>query len=110
MADNQSVALAILVASETPNYYSGMLPSLFTIATFTGSDEEKAQHTIRWIRRGEVQGTAQAVLLSVAASVLSENPWPFILTMVMVTWYLSQYEYALREGLRNGPAMDMDNQ
>lgn len=108
--DKQAVALSVIIAAEVPNYYSGLLPSLFTIATFSGGDQDKADHTRRWIRRGEAQGTAQAVVLSVAASILSEDPWPFVLSMAMVFYYLYQYEYALRLGLAEGPAIDMDAQ
>jgi hypothetical protein len=108
--DKQSVALSVIIAAEVPNYYSGLLPSLFTIATFSGGDEDKQQHTVAWIRRGETQGTLQAVVLSVAASILSGDAWPFILSMGMVVYYLYQYEHALRMGLRNGPGIDMDKQ
>lgn len=108
--DAQKLALSVIIAAEVPNYYSGLLPSLFTIATFTGSDAEKAAHTVRWIRRGEAQGTMQAVALSVAASILSEDPWPFILSMAMVVYYLYQYETALRSGLASGPGINMDQQ
>src|SRR5208282_2985599 len=108
--DPQKVALAVIIAAEVPNYYSGLLPSLFTIATFSGGDDEKAEHTVRWIRRGECQGTAQAIFLSVAAAILSEDPWPFILSMGMCGYYLYQYEHALRAGLASGPGIDMDKQ
>jgi hypothetical protein len=100
----------VIIAAEVPNYYSGLLPSLFTIATFSGGDEDKADHTRMWIRRGETQGTLQAIVLSVAASVLAEDPWPFILSMGMVIYYLYQYEYALRLGLSAGPGIDMAEQ
>lgn len=109
-ADKQSVALSVIIAAEVPNYYSGLLPSLFTIATFSGGDQDKVAHTVKWIRRGEIQGTMQAVVLSVAASILSDDAWPFILSMGMVGYYLYQYEYALRLGLAEGPAVDMDDQ
>jgi hypothetical protein len=108
--ESQDVAMAVIIAAEVPNYYSGLLPSLFTIATFSGGDDEKAAHTVKWIRRGEVQGTLQAVGLSIAASVLSESPVPFILSMAMVGYYLYQYEYALRLGLAEGPGMNMAGQ
>lgn len=106
----QSVALAVIIAAEVPNYFSGLLPSLFTIATFSGGDQGKADHTRRWIRRGEMQGTLQAAVLSVAASILAEDPWPFLLSAGMVVYYLHQYEYALRLGLSDGPGIDMDAQ
>lgn len=110
MADTQTVAMSVIIAAEVPNYYSGLLPSLFTIATFSGGDGSKAEHTVKWIRRGEVQGTLQAIGLSVAAAILTNDPWPFILSMAMVVYYLYQYEYALRLGLADGPALDMDAQ
>jgi hypothetical protein len=106
--ESTDVALAVIIAAEVPNYYSGLLPSLFTIATFSGG--ESTDHTLYWIRRGEVQGTIQAVALSVAAAVLAENPWPFILSMAMVVYYLYQYEYALRLGLSSGPGLSMAGQ
>ena len=59
MAESRShmqVALTVLVVAEIPNFWSGFLPSLFTIATFSGGDEAKVQHTKRWIRRGEIAG------------------------------------------------------
>jgi hypothetical protein len=60
-------ALTVLVVAEIPNFWSGFLPSLFTIATFSKGDQEKMDHTKRWIRRGEIQAMGLSVALGVAA-------------------------------------------
>src|SRR5215831_15495940 len=96
---HMDVALTVLVVSEIPNFWSGFLPSLFTIATFSGGDEDKAKHTKRWIRRGEIQATGLSVALGISASLLAEQPWPFIGVMLLVIYLAYQYEHALRLGL-----------
>lgn len=107
---HEQVALTVLVVSEIPNFWSGFLPSLFTIATFSGGDVEKAMHTKRWIRRGEIQATGLSIALGISASLLAEEPWPFLGVLFLVGYLAYQYEHALRLGLSNGPALDMANQ
>ena len=107
---SQDVALTVLTVAEVPNFCSGFLPSLFTIATFSGGDEEKAAHTKQWIRRGELQASGLSIALGVAAAVLAEEPWPFIGVLGMCAYLAYQYEHALRMGLSDGPGMDMANQ
>ena len=104
---HMQVALTVLVVSEVPNFWSGFLPSLFTIATFSGGDAEKAAHTKRWIRRGEIQATGLSLALGVSAAILAEEPWPFIGVVVLILYLVYQYEHALRLGLNDGPGMDM---
>ncbi len=104
------VALTVLVVSEVPNFWSGFLPSLFTIATFSGGDPEKAAHTKRWIRRGEIQAAALSIGLGVSASLLAEEPWPFIGVAFLICYLGYQYEHALRLGLDSGLNIDMQNQ
>lgn len=106
----QDVALTVLTVAEVPNFWSGFLPSLFTIATFSGGDEEKAAHTKQWIRRGELQASGLSIALGIAAAVLAEEPWPFVGVLAMCGYLAYQYEHALRQGLDNGPGMDMANQ
>jgi hypothetical protein len=113
MAQNRSteqVALTVLVVSEVPNFWSGFLPSLFTIATFSGGDEEKAAHTKRWIRRGEIQATGLSLALGISASLLAGEPWPFIGVAVLILYLAYQYEHALKLGLSDGLKVDMDAQ
>lgn len=107
---HESVALTVLVVAEVPNFWSGFLPSLFTIATFSGGDEEKAAHTKRWIRRGEIQAVGLSVALGISASLLAEEPWPFIGVAFLIVYLGYQYEHALKLGLDSGLMMDIDSQ
>lgn len=108
MADNslQGLGLAVLVWFEVPNMYSGLLPSLFTISTFTGGDEDKRAHAEKWIRKGEIQATALSLILGAGASALAHSPWPLLGAMAMCAYLLWQYESALRGG-QDGPGLDM---
>lgn len=110
MADTQDIALTVLVVAEVPNFWSGFLPSLFTIATFSGGDEAKANHTKQWIRRGEIQATGLSVALGISASLLAKKPWPFIGVLILIGYLAWQYENALRLGLSSGPSLDMAGQ
>jgi hypothetical protein len=87
--------------------YSGMLPSLFTISTFSGGDEAKQAHTKKWIRRGEIQATAMSLILGAGASALAGSPWPVLATAGMCAYLLWQYERALTGGNREGLGLDM---
>lgn len=105
---NEQIALTVLVVSEVPNFWSGFLPSLFTIATFSGGDEKKAEHTKRWIRRGEIQALGLSLALGIAASILAEEPWPFVGVIAMCMFLIYQYENALRMGCKQGLNLDME--
>lgn len=105
---SQDIALTVLVVSEVPNFWSGFLPSLFTIATFSKGDDEKIAHTKTWIRRGEIQAATLTVALGLAASVLAEEPWPFIGVLIMGFYLAYQYEKALKLGTQDGLGLDMD--
>lgn len=107
---SEQVALTVLVVAEVPNFWSGFLPSLFTIATFSGGDDEKTSHTKKWIRRGEIQATGLSVALGISASLLAGEPWPFIGVVLLIIYLAYQYEHALTLGLNDGPKLDMANQ
>lgn len=100
----------LLAMGEAPNFYSGFLPSLFTIATFTGDSEEKAEHTKRWIRRGEIQATGMTLIVGAATSLISGTPWPLLGMFLMAIYLVSQYEFALRKGQKDGLGMDIAGQ
>lgn len=106
----EAVALTVLVIAEIPNFWSGFLPSLFTIATFSGGDAAKAAHTKQWIRRGEFQAIGLSLSLGLAATFLAEEPWAFLGTIAMCAYLAWQYENALKMGISNGPGMDMAGQ
>ena len=108
--DTSGLGLGLILAMEVPNLYSAPLPSKFTIATFAGGDPEKVEHTRKWIRSGEIEGTIQAILLGIGGSFLTKNPLPFILVMVMVAWKLYSYEDALRGGIMDGLNLNMNGQ
>lgn len=103
----EAIGLTILTAFEVPNLYSGLLPSQFTIATFSGGDDGKRQHTTHWIRKSEIQATAMSLILGAGASVLAKSPYPFLATAMMCGYLLWQYETALRRGMESGPGMNM---
>lgn len=108
---NASAAgMFLLAMGEAPNFYSGFLPSLFTIATFTGDSEEKAQHTKRWIRRGEVQATGMTLIVGAATSLISNSPWPLVGMTIMAIYLVSQYEMALSKGMKDGLKLDISSQ
>lgn len=100
--DAKGAGLFLLAMGEAPNFYSGFLPSLFTIATFTGDSEQKEAHTKFWIRRGEVQATGLTLAVGAATSLLSESPWPFIGMFLMACYLIFQYERALSGGISDG--------
>jgi hypothetical protein len=107
---HQDIALTVLVIAEVPNFWSGFLPSLFTIATFSAGDDDKAAHTKRWIRRGEIQAAGLSLALGISASLLAGEPWPFI-GVIFISLYLAyQYENALKLGLMTGPGLNMAQQ
>lgn len=103
----QGVGFAIVLAFEVPNLFSGLLPSKFTIATFTGQGEERAAHTKRWIRDGEAQATLMSLALAVGGTLLTRSPLPLLFSLAMIAWLLAQYEHALRAGLAGGLKLDM---
>lgn len=102
--------IAILIAFETPNLFSGFLPSLFTISTFTGSDAAKQAHTKKWIRKGEVQAGAVSLMLGIGGTIITDTPWPLLLTIGMIAWLVFNYEQALKKGCADGPGIDIDRQ
>lgn len=106
----QDIALTVLVVAEVPNFWSGFLPSLFTIATFSGGDADKAAHTKQWIRRGEMQAAGLSIALGISASLLAEEAWPFVGVLAMIAYLAYQYEHALKLGCSDGPGIDMANQ
>ena len=110
MAPGAGAGLFLLAMGEAPNFYSGFLPSLFTIATFTGDSEEKANHTKKWIRRGEIQATGMTLIVGAATSMISKSPDPIIGMALMALYLVTQYEMALRKGLSEGLGMDISGQ
>lgn len=104
----EGLGLSFLVAFEVPNLFSGLLPSLFTISTFSSADPEKAAHTKKWIRKGEIQAGVVSLGLGLGGTIVTRTPWPLLLTLIMIFWLVWQYETALRKGTAGaGPQLDM---
>jgi hypothetical protein len=94
MPDREKAAmlgLAILAASEVPNFLAGMLPSLMTIQRF-GAEEED----LRSLRRGELIGSVLALGVGFGATLVADSPWPFLATGVVLVIMLGAYEHAIR--------------
>lgn len=101
MADERSaeaVGLTILTIAEVPNFFSGLLPSLFTIGHFSTDESAEA---IRWIRRGEVNALGMSLALGLGASLITHNAMPFFGCMAMSAFLMYHYEYALKNGAGN---------
>lgn len=93
------VGVILLVAAEAPQAYSAFLPSIMTIRTFV--DDPDAVYDIR---EGEVLGSAFVLLISVAGTLLTDSPWPFIVGILTIVAMVGVYEYAL-QGTRGGQNM-----
>lgn len=99
----ESVGLTILTIAEVPNFWSGFLPSLFTIGHFSTDESAEACY---WIRRGEVSALVLSVTLGVGASLISKSWMPLLGTLGMSAFLMYHYEHALRHGAGN----DITNQ
>lgn len=92
-SNGQVIALTVMTVAETPNLFSGMLPSLWTIGHFSGQDRGETTH---WIRKGEAIASVMSLAIGLAVSNLAGSPLPFVGTVLMVGVLLAAYEHALR--------------
>lgn len=86
-----TVGLALLAASEVPNFLAGMLPSLMTIRRFGADDLDRTA-----LRQGEILGGSLALIVGVGASLVAQDPAPAVATIVILGVMLVMYEYAIR--------------
>lgn len=93
--NGEMVALALLSVAEVPNFFSGLLPSLWTIGHFSASENDEAKY---WIRRGEVAASILSVSVGITVTYLAGSLWPLIGTLAMAVVLLYLYEHALRSG------------
>lgn len=91
----ESVAMAVLVAFEAPNLYSGLLPSMFTISSPFFHEQSAREGNCRRIRQGELIATGLSVGIALAASKLTKSYLPLYATLVMDAVLIACYEYAL---------------
>jgi hypothetical protein len=88
---SEDIGLTILAAAEVPNFLAGLLPSKMTISRFAVDE-----HDLRMIRRGEVMGSALALTVGLAASMIADNPAPLIACIVVLLILLYEYEHSIR--------------
>jgi hypothetical protein len=98
----QQLGLAILAASEVPNFLAGLLPSLFTIRTFS-DDPEK----VRALRHGELVGGAMALTVGAGASLVTRSWLPLLACGATLGVLIYQYEKAIRNPISR--PLDMRN-
>lgn len=103
----ESVALTILTIAEVPNFWSGFLPSLFTIGHFSSDESSEA---VYWIRRGEANALGLSITLGVGASLISKSWLPLLGTLAMSGFLMYQYEHALRHGAGNDITQQRDDE
>ena len=87
----EQLGLVILAISEVPNFLAGVLPSLFTIRTFS-DDPEK----VKALRHGELVGGTMSLAVGAGASLVSRSPVPFVGCAATLAVFLWQYEQAIR--------------
>lgn len=86
----EQLGLVILSVSEVPNFLAGVLPSLFTIRTFS-DDPEK----VKALRHGELVGGAMSLAVGAGASLVSGSKVPFLACAATLAIFLYQYEQAI---------------
>jgi|SRR3972149_963555 len=103
MENGQKMALTLLAVAETPQFFSGYLPSYFTIATF--SQKEGKEWTQRNIRIGEAVAAALAIGTGLVIAHLIDDPAPFVGTVIMSAVLIVVYEHALRNPSPSGHSL-----
>jgi hypothetical protein len=83
--------LAVLTASEAPNFFSGLMPSKMTIARFAADEGDVVR-----LRQAEVIATLMTGGAAVGASLVAKSWLPMILTAGVTGVLLWQYEDAIR--------------
>jgi hypothetical protein len=96
-----TLGLTLLAVAEVPNFYSGLLPSLWTIGHFGASEAGEARY---WIRRGEVMATGLTAAVAIGTSYIAKSWVPGLAMAAMAVVLLALYEHALRNGA--GAGMD----
>jgi hypothetical protein len=97
--------LAIMAASEVPNFLAGLLPSTMTIGRFAAEPEDRAR-----LRRSEIVGSALAIGVGVGTSLVARHPAPIIMVMVVLAVLLYEYERAIRMAQDGGTATPINQQ
>jgi hypothetical protein len=108
MADQVALAtagLAIMAASEVPNFLAGLLPSTMTIGRFAAEPEDRAR-----LRRSEVVGSALALGVGAGTSLVAGSPVPMLMVLAVLAVMLYEYERAIRQAQTGGTAAPINAQ
>jgi hypothetical protein len=108
MASSEQLAvagLAIMAASEVPNFLAGLLPSTMTIGRFAAEPADRMR-----LRRSEIVGSALAVGVGVGCALVANHPAPFIMVLVVLAVMLFEYERAIRGAQESGTAVPINKQ
>jgi hypothetical protein len=100
MADATALAvagLALMAASEVPNFLAGLLPSTMTIGRFAAEPQDRLR-----LRRSEIVGSALAVGVGVGVSLVANHPAPFIMVLIVLAIMIYEYERAIRGAMAPG--------
>lgn len=89
--NGEQLGLVILSVSEVPNFLAGVLPSLFTIRTFSDDPEKR-----KALRHGELVGGLMSLAVGLGASLVSKSKAPFLACAATLAVFLWQYESAIR--------------
>jgi len=83
----EDVLLGVLVGAESAHAFSAFLPSAFTIKTFADTPQK-----IQALRLGYVPAISFSLLLGAGASLLIDNWWPLIATLIACVVMVTMYE------------------
>lgn len=90
----EQTALTLLAVAEVPQFFSGFLPSYFTIATF--SKKEGIEWTKQNIRIGEAVAATLAIGTGLVVAIIIDHPAPLWGAAIMSGLLILVYERALR--------------
>ena len=99
-----SLAIAVLVAAEVPNFYSGLLPSEMTIKRFAAKDEDKST-----LKSSMLTASIEAAFFVGAASYAAQSFVPVILGGTMMALSIWRYSSAIANPHKDAVPIDDDS-
>ncbi len=89
------IGISILAAGDAANFYSGALPSFFTISSDFFQGQGSRAGNVKRIRQGEILATALSLSVGLGASLVAGNWLPLLATAAVCTVLVAGYEFAL---------------
>ena len=100
-----TAGLAIMAASEVPNFLAGLLPSTMTIGRFAAEPADRAR-----LRRSEIVGSALALGVGAGTSLVAQSAVPMVMVLAVLAILLFEYERAIRAAQDEGTATPINQQ